>query len=253
MLLAAFENISYYFITNYLFKRSKHLTANMLKMDDLLQDKMEQFMCTLDDDVFDLDYYDSPIDYSDDVMSSPGSNGSDAENSVPTFSQCSYMKKAARTFGGKKVLQRKAANMRERRRMKSINDAFDILRKCIPLSDNVDRKLSKVDTLKLAMGYIRYLDDVIKTTNDFSSTPEAEAKEEKPNKIILRCHFAENDPVTGEYQTVMGHSLTWSADNPGPLVRKDNKYTAKIWFPDRPNEEDLLNLSTYSHDFGKIS
>lgn len=44
----------------------------------------------------------------------------------------------------KKHQQRKAANMRERRRMKSINDAFEHLRRRIPSNVNADRRLSKV-------------------------------------------------------------------------------------------------------------
>ena len=47
----------------------------------------------------------------------------------------------------KKRQQRKAANMRERRRMKSINDAFEHLRRRIPSnSSSNDRRLSKVRT-----------------------------------------------------------------------------------------------------------
>ena len=44
----------------------------------------------------------------------------------------------------KKHQQRKAANMRERRRMKSINDAFEHLRRRIPSTQAQDRRLSKV-------------------------------------------------------------------------------------------------------------
>ncbi len=43
----------------------------------------------------------------------------------------------------KKMHQRNAANQRERKRMKTINDAFEGLRDRIPLAGG-DRKLSKV-------------------------------------------------------------------------------------------------------------
>ena len=46
---------------------------------------------------------------------------------------------------------RHAANMRERRRMQSINDAFDSLRQHIPTLP-YEKRLSKVDTLKLTIG-----------------------------------------------------------------------------------------------------
>ena len=46
---------------------------------------------------------------------------------------------------------RHAANMRERRRMQSINDAFQGLKRHIP-SLPYEKKLSKVDTLRLTIG-----------------------------------------------------------------------------------------------------
>jgi transcription factor 1a len=51
------------------------------------------------------------------------------------------------------VQQRHAANMRERKRMQSINDAFEGLRHHIPTLP-YEKRLSKVDTLRLTIGYI---------------------------------------------------------------------------------------------------
>ena len=45
----------------------------------------------------------------------------------------------------KRIYQRNAANQRERKRMKTINEAFEGLRDRIPLAGG-DRKLSKVNT-----------------------------------------------------------------------------------------------------------
>lgn len=58
------------------------------------------------------------------------------------------------------IQQRQAANMRERRRMQSINDAFEGLRAHIPTLP-YEKRLSKVDTLKLAIGYISFLGDLV--------------------------------------------------------------------------------------------
>ena len=146
---------------------------------------MENFMYSLEDDIFDIDYYESSVDYSDELAST-GSNESDIEN-IP-LNQCSYMKKTGKP-PVRRVFQRKAANMRERRRMKSINDAFDSLRKCIPIADTVDRKLSKVDTLKYALSYIGYLSDLIKTTNEFAPSPDQLEAAKKQEKVILRSQF----------------------------------------------------------------
>nr|CDJ88099.1 Basic helix-loop-helix dimerisation region bHLH domain containing protein [Haemonchus contortus] len=56
--------------------------------------------------------------------------------------------------------QRMAANERERRRMNSINRGFDYLRQRLPSNTN-EKKLSKVDTLRGAMEYIRQLQAVL--------------------------------------------------------------------------------------------
>ncbi|KAF5404355.1 hypothetical protein PHET_02175 [Paragonimus heterotremus] len=58
------------------------------------------------------------------------------------------------------VFQRQAANLRERRRMQSINKAFEGLRAHIPTLP-YEKRLSKVDTLRLAIGYIHFLQDIV--------------------------------------------------------------------------------------------
>lgn len=58
------------------------------------------------------------------------------------------------------IQQRQAANLRERRRMQSINDAFEGLRAHIPTLP-YEKRLSKVDTLKLAIGYIAFLAELV--------------------------------------------------------------------------------------------
>ena len=56
---------------------------------------------------------------------------------------------------GMQQQQRQAANHRERKRMQSINEAFEGLRVCIPTLP-YEKRLSKVDTLRLAIGKYRY-------------------------------------------------------------------------------------------------
>lgn len=80
--------------------------------------------------------------------------------------------------------RRKTANARERTRMREINSAFENLRKCVPFSIANDptpatvtnEKLTKITTLRLAMKYIRTLNDVLSqphhtnnNTNDATS------------------------------------------------------------------------------------
>lgn len=54
------------------------------------------------------------------------------------------------------LTQRKAANIRERRRMFHLNTAFDELRKRLP-AFNYEKRLSRIETLRLAMTYIGFM------------------------------------------------------------------------------------------------
>ncbi|XP_078735516.1 basic helix-loop-helix transcription factor scleraxis [Lampetra fluviatilis] len=56
--------------------------------------------------------------------------------------------------------QRQAANARERDRTHSVNTAFTALRTLIP-TEPADRKLSKIETLRLASSYISHLGNVL--------------------------------------------------------------------------------------------
>ncbi|XP_071351080.1 transcription factor 15-like [Trachinotus anak] len=62
--------------------------------------------------------------------------------------------------GGVVVRQRNAANARERHRTQNVNTAFMALRTLIP-TEPVDRKLSKIETLRLASSYISHLANVL--------------------------------------------------------------------------------------------
>lgn len=64
--------------------------------------------------------------------------------------------------------RRLAANARERRRMHSLNEAFDQLRSVVPFISD-DRKLSKYDTLQMAQTYIAALMDLLKDDAFISS------------------------------------------------------------------------------------
>lgn len=57
--------------------------------------------------------------------------------------------------------KRGQANKRERVRTENVNVGFDNLRKLIP-TDPVDRKLSKIEVLRLATSYINHLYNLTK-------------------------------------------------------------------------------------------
>ena len=58
------------------------------------------------------------------------------------------------------VAQRRAANIRERRRMFSLNEAFDRLRRRIP-TFAYEKRLSRIETLRLAISYIGFMSDIV--------------------------------------------------------------------------------------------
>ncbi|XP_071043211.1 twist-related protein-like [Parasteatoda tepidariorum] len=62
-------------------------------------------------------------------------------------------------------VQRQAANIRERKRMLSINSAFDELRCHVPTFP-FEKRLSKIDTLRLAIAYIALLREILVSEYD---------------------------------------------------------------------------------------
>lgn len=68
-------------------------------------------------------------------------------------------------IGGTHKVQRFAANVRERRRMLSINSAFEHLRQHVPTFP-YEKRLSKIDTLRLAIAYISLLQELLNTDLD---------------------------------------------------------------------------------------
>ncbi|KAE8580608.1 hypothetical protein XENTR_v10024487 [Xenopus tropicalis] len=62
-------------------------------------------------------------------------------------------------------VHRQAANIRERRRMLSINSAFEELRGRVPTFP-YEKRLSKIDTLRLAIAYIALLSDILSSGMD---------------------------------------------------------------------------------------
>uniref|UniRef100_A0A667ZGD5 Si:dkey-34f9.3 n=1 Tax=Myripristis murdjan TaxID=586833 RepID=A0A667ZGD5_9TELE len=63
------------------------------------------------------------------------------------------------------MVQRHAANIRERKRMLSINSAFEELRCHVPTFP-YEKRLSKIDTLRLAIAYIALLREILLSGSD---------------------------------------------------------------------------------------
>ncbi|KAL4222908.1 helix loop helix domain [Mactra antiquata] len=68
-------------------------------------------------------------------------------------------------YGGIRPVVRCAANVRERKRMMSINSGFEELRLHVPTFP-YEKRLSKIDTLRLAISYIALLRDMLAANMD---------------------------------------------------------------------------------------
>lgn len=90
---------------------------------------------------------------------------SDDENSFQSLSKGKSRRKSPQSFEDIQN-QRIMANVRERQRTQSLNEAFASLRKSIPTLPS--DKLSKIQTLKLAARYIDFLYHILSTTSSES-------------------------------------------------------------------------------------
>jgi len=90
-------------------------------------------------------------------MSSPSSGtGSEYEEHVGSKPISRWKEKQMRLSLDTVVKRRRAANLRERKRMNGLNDAFEKLREHIP-DLGAEKKLSKIETLQMAQSYIKAL------------------------------------------------------------------------------------------------
>ncbi|KAI8430682.1 hypothetical protein MSG28_000877 [Choristoneura fumiferana] len=145
-----------------------HLTCNMFNMDGVNGD--HRCLPVESNGVVPVSLGGSPTSanssdlflYDDSSMSDGSLYASDQENlSIPRKrSEFRRHHKRRSRCPQQQIQQRQAANLRERRRMQSINDAFEGLRAHIPTLP-YEKRLSKVDTLKLAIGYISFLGELV--------------------------------------------------------------------------------------------
>uniref|UniRef100_A0A8D2J6M2 BHLH domain-containing protein n=1 Tax=Varanus komodoensis TaxID=61221 RepID=A0A8D2J6M2_VARKO len=91
-------------------------------------------------------------------LESGGSESSSGASLPPAGAPSKRKRKSPRLSGLSK--QRQAANARERDRTHSVNTAFSALRTLIP-TEPADRKLSKIETLRLASSYISHLANML--------------------------------------------------------------------------------------------
>ncbi|XP_036412124.1 pancreas transcription factor 1 subunit alpha [Colossoma macropomum] len=214
--------------------------------DDFFACRSDDF---LDDDV---DFFAAQLqDCCDAASLSFSSSSSSSSSSSP-----SSLKRRRRARSELEAQQlRQAANVRERRRMQSINDAFEGLRSHIPTLP-YEKRLSKVDTLRLAIGYINFLAELVQSDAPIRSS-SSEAL--NPPKKIIICHRvtrppSPNDPDYG-LPPLAGHSLSWTDEK--QLKEQNIIRTAKVWTPEDPRrlhlKSSLNNIENIEPPFSFIS
>ncbi|XP_059607446.1 pancreas transcription factor 1 subunit alpha isoform X2 [Phlebotomus argentipes] len=158
-------------------------------------------------------------DNSTDTDSCGGYN-SDQENTAEKIFRTQKVRRVK--CASQQAQQRQAANLRERRRMQSINEAFEGLRSHIPTLP-YEKRLSKVDTLKLAISYITFLGEMVRKDRNGNEPGlnglQRSTNREPPKKIILRAGSG------------VSHSLSWHRK--GDRVPGARLF-ARVWTPEDP-------------------
>ncbi|CAB4016381.1 pancreas transcription factor 1 subunit alpha-like [Paramuricea clavata] len=128
--------------------------------------------------------------------------------------------------------------MRERKRMQSINEAFEGLRHHIPTLP-YEKRLSKVDTLRLAIGYIGFLTEIINSDVRHNENLCSRPRIEKQKKVMIR-HRGLDVPNEFGLSPLRGHSLSWTDKSKS---RQNTIMTAKVWTPEDPRQNNTCSVS----------
>ena len=124
-------------------------------------------------------------------------------------------------------VRRIESNERERQRMHSLNDAFQDLREVIP-HINLERKLSKIETLTLAKNYIKALTNVICDMRGEKAAFEFEKEEESKDGDALEGDTLGGDTLGSDVGSMsMSGSGSESLGNPDDQVDLDSNSGAE--------------------------
>lgn len=134
------------------------------------------------------------------------------------------------------LAQRRAANIRERRRMFNLNAAFDRLRKKVP-SFAYEKRLSRIETLKLAIMYIRFMDDLV---ND-----DAYAEKYKQ----LTANTSGLSAATGFLSSSSYLSLYGHCKSPSPIPANQGHNNLKQTITDELHTNQASQISNFTSEY----
>ncbi|XP_029317907.1 myogenic factor 6 [Cottoperca gobio] len=99
--------------------------------------------------------------------------------------------------------RRKAATLRERRRLKKINEAFDVLKRKTVANPN--QRLPKVEILRSAISYIERLQDLLQTLDEQEKPQNGSSHNFKDHSVASHeCHWkksSESWPTSADHST----------------------------------------------------
>lgn len=144
-------------------------------------------------------------------------------------------------------------NARERNRVKQVNNGFATLRSHIPLSiaaalsstagtrGAASKKLSKVETLRMAVEYIRSLQDLLDESGGSSHSqtensyyPAGESQRPPESSLSPPCSEASTSPPPSSYASEGSY-------NPPPSL----SYHQENYEPMSPEDEELLDVISW--------
>lgn len=149
-------------------------------------------------------------------------------------------------------------NARERNRVKQVNNGFANLRQHIPSEvvtnltsggRGASKKLSKVDTLRMAVEYIRRLQDMLDDNENDSTTSSS-------SRLSQNSTGSYYSPSPMECTSVPPPSCSESSASPTPSYTSDNSsipntyapaatYKYEVFDPYNPEDEELLDCITW--------
>lgn len=164
------------------------------------------------------DFNSSPSGMSDSSMSlSPShSYSSEMVQSLPTSCHNYQQQQTAKQV----VVTAAAAHVREHQRTQSLNSAFETLRQIVPTLPS--DKLSKIQTLRLATNYIKFLNSLLDDSNakqiDFKTNETTSFSFRKPRQVKRKSqNKRQNEQTSTNYES--SNSITFSSyiNNPEPF------------------------------------